>query len=180
MWICYWDHLVITHLVGSGQPGTHCRWTDGEQTGFCRHPPDHHHNHHIIIIIILSIAVTLIFLWIILESYPHPDHHNDHLNDGGPDGEALASLELGREREKASVLHVQVAVHLVKEGGRCYILLGDFLLKYLLSIWSRGGGEAVFWSDFSDKTICCISGQGRNSQEKQVPLSKCLLVHLVS
>ena len=74
----------------------------------------------------------------------HPDHHNDHLNDGRPDGEALASLELGREREKASVLHVQVAVHLVKEGGRCYILLGDFLLKYLLSIWSRGGGEAVF------------------------------------
>ena len=76
--------------------------------------------------------------------HPHPDHHNDHLNDGRPDGEALASLELGREREKASVLHVQVAVHLVKEGGRCYILLGDFRLKYLLSIWSRGGGEAVF------------------------------------
>ena len=70
----------------------------------------------------------------------HPDHHNDHLNDGRPDGEALASLELGGEREKASVLHVQVAVHLVKKGGCCYDL---FIRNYLLSIWSRGEDDYI-------------------------------------
>ena len=43
----------------------------------------------------------------------------------------------------------------------------------------RGGDVVIFCSDFSLKTICCVSGQGRNSQEKQVPLSKCLFVHLV-
>ena len=75
--------------------------------------------------------------WLHQHHYHPHHHHNDHLNNGGPNGEALASLELGGEREKASVLHVQVAVHLVKEGERLYF-------------------EWVF----SLGTICCPSGQG--------------------
>ena len=36
------------------------------------------------------------------------------LDDAAADGETLAGLELGRQREQALVLHVQLVVHLEK------------------------------------------------------------------
>ena len=60
------------------------------------------------------------------------------------------------------------------------IFCSDFSLETICCSSGQGGRMVIFLSDFSLKTICCPSGQGRNSQEKQVPLSKCLFVHLVS
>ena len=95
--------------------------------------------------------------WLHQHHYHPPPHHDDYLNDGRPDGEALASLELGGEREKASVLHVQVAVHLVKEED----VVTFCLFKTLCCSHGQGGRMLLcFVLSFSLETICCPSGQG--------------------